>query len=412
MKKIKKNLIKKVSKLFIFLTFSTLSIISATNKGLENQAVISQKTIENQSENSKNLYKITQMSAVSDNKNDLISPAVKEKIPPQKNGLAPAVPFLILGAGGILFASWIANQSNQNRPILPKLPNITFNPGRYSPQKPQKENDYQDAIVARTNNSITVDLNILASKTNTKLSSRAAALSKVEFVEVTSTSQLKKFDGVHLAYFFDNVPGYAPKFLISPVKISEALAWEFSVLSLQDAFDLKGLLYNNFFPNVNLEQNPKFAQKLGFKPNFYSYKKKKMKKLAYKVASTVNLLIGAKLGYNVPYLNNDSDENYPKSYYTVDKFIDQPFDKSINWYMNMPSIETLYADGKVKDKNREKRIKEKVDDKTILFRNYHVRRVKLRPNVDGEEKEKKDRIELKSVERIHYLYGDPIKFPH
>lgn len=84
-----------------------------------------------------------------------------------------------------------------------------------------------------------------------------------------------------------------------------------------------------------------------------------MKKLAYKVASTVNLLIGAKLGYNVPYLNNDSDENYPKSYYTVDKFIDQPFDKSINWYMNMRSIETLYADGKVKDKNREKGLRKR-----------------------------------------------------
>ncbi|OWG16059.1 hypothetical protein B5C39_00385 [Mesomycoplasma hyopneumoniae] len=45
----------------------------------------------------------------------------------------------------------------------------------------------------------------------------------------------------------------------------------------------------------------------------------------------------------------------------------------------------------------------------FFFKNYHVRRHKLHPN------NKKDRAwepNLKRVEGIHYLYGDPVKFPY
>ncbi|MXR57634.1 hypothetical protein DR096_03710, partial [Mycoplasma hyopneumoniae] len=298
------------------------------------------------------------------------------KIKPREDELVPAIPLLFGALGGILFGGVFSSWLSQNPlPELPRLGNV----GSYAPQIDQKpsentekkvpkryeNNSYQnsfldyfqktekkskiensgpvygpflpgedkrelDPIVAKSANSITIDLNILSIITKTKLSERIAALSRVEFVEITDRKKLKDYKDIHLAYFFDEVPGGKPKFIISKTKISEPVAWELSILGLQIELGIPEILEKNFFPNIRLQPLnliEKFLKRLMFRPNFYSYNKHKMQQLAYKIAATINTINYGNLGYNVPYLNNDNDPNYPQSYYIVEDFYEEIFDK-------------------------------------------------------------------------------------
>lgn len=457
MKKSKKNLFKKIIKISLFGIFSTLFVISSTNDNLQIQSVISRRNTENWSEKSQNTYKVSQMASVNNVDEDEISKAIL-KIKPREDEFAPAIPLLFGALGGILFGGVFSSWLSQNPlPELPRLGNV----GSYAPQIDQKpsentekkvskryeNNSYQnsfldyfqktekkskiensgpvygpflpgedkrelDPIVAKSANSITIDLNILSIITKTKLSERVAALSRVEFVEITDRKKLKDYKDIHLAYFFDEVPGGKPKFIISKTKISEPVAWELSILGLQIELGIPEILEKNFFPNIRLQPLnliEKFLKRLMFRPNFYSYSKHKMQQLAYKIAATINTINYGNLGYNVPYLNNDNDPNYPKSYYIVEDFYEEIFDKNENWYINMPSGETWYLDGKEEIDEEKEKYRKKIAKKSIFFKNYHVRRYKLHPN------NKKDRAwepNLKKVEGIHYLYGDPVKFPY
>ncbi|QBY87890.1 hypothetical protein [Mesomycoplasma hyopneumoniae] len=288
----------------------------------------------------------------------------------------------------------------------------------YGPFLPGQDKRELNPIITRTPNSVTIDLNILAIKTKTKLSDKVATLSRVKFVEITNKDELKKYNDIHLAYFFPSIGNYKAKFIISETKISQQAAWALSVFSLQESMGLPIILEEIFFPNLESNSSivvDKVKRLLSFKSDFYSYNKTKMQQLAYKVASTINIIIGAKFAYNVPYLNDDNDENYPKGYLVKENFIDKPFDIEENWYQNMPSDETWYLNGKGIIKKREEEIKKKVEEKEIFFKNYHVRRARLHPKIKDEKALKGEKIKfekLKRVEGIHYLYGEPVKFPY
>ncbi|ASU13975.1 hypothetical protein CIB43_00058 [Mesomycoplasma hyopneumoniae] len=463
MNKKSKNLLKKVCKMFSFAAFSTLIITSYSNNNFQDKTPSSQKITENLSKKSQEVNKISQMAAVNELEDEEISKAILE-IKPREDEFAPAIPLLFGALGGILFGGVFSSWLGQNPlPELPRLGNV----GSYAPQIDQKpsentekkvskryENNSQqnsfldyfqktekkskiensgpvygpflpgedkrelNPIVAKSANSITIDLNILSIITKTKLSERVAALSRVEFVEITDRKKLKDYKDIHLAYFFDEVPGGKPKFIISKTKISEPVAWELSILGLQIELGIPEILEKNFFPNIRLQPLnliEKFLKRLMFRPNFYSYSKHKMQQLAYKIAATINTINGANLGYNIPYLNNDNDPNYPKSYYIVEDFYEEIFDKNENWYINMPSSETYYLENPKIDPNRTKNIWKKLEKKSIFFKNYHVRRVKFKPS-DREKNEKTGKdirhSDLKKIEGIHYLYGDPVKFPY
>ncbi|QLG43669.1 hypothetical protein [Mesomycoplasma hyopneumoniae] len=463
MNKKSKNLLKKVCKMFSFAAFSTLIITSYSNNNFQDKTPSSQKITENLSKKSQEVNKISQMAAVNELEDEEISKAILE-IKPREDEFAPAIPLLFGALGGILFGGVFSSWLGQNPlPELPRLGNV----GSYAPQIDQKpsqntekkvskryeNNSYQSSfldyfqktekkskiensgpvygpflpgedkrelnpIVAKSANSITIDLNILSIITKTKLSERVAALSRVEFVEITDRKKLKDYKDIHLAYFFDEVPGGKPKFIISKTKISEPVAWELSILGLQIELGIPEILEKNFFPNIRLQPLnliEKFLKRLMFRPNFYSYSKHKMQQLAYKIAATINTINGANLGYNIPYLNNDNDPNYPKSYYIVEDFYEEIFDKNENWYINMPSSETYYLENPKIDPNRTKNIWKKLEKKSIFFKNYHVRRVKFKPS-DREKNEKTGKdirhSDLKKIEGIHYLYGDPVKFPY
>ncbi|MHA0297092.1 hypothetical protein [Mesomycoplasma ovipneumoniae] len=157
---------------------------------------------------------------------------------------------------------------------------------------------------------------------------------------------------------------------------------------------IKNLLPSSVKDNKNVYDRENMDKKLKSPIDFYSYNRSVMENLAIKTKYTANLLVGNK-GPRNPNYNLNKDIGFTNDRFVVGEGLASD---AIDWTdpKNAFNIDTS------KNKNIPSYIK-------IYFPSYHVRRARM---IKGKF-DKKDFIPRKkmlNVEKVHFLYGDAIRF--
>ncbi|WP_341508312.1 hypothetical protein [Mesomycoplasma ovipneumoniae] len=270
-------------------------------------------------------------------------------------------------------------------------------------------------ITRRTESSIVVDLDKLPKakgEPSIKEVANTAAL-ELSIIKAKDKWKLKQYTGIHPAWFFNfHNEELEPYFVISEQAIPEPAAWLWAVGSLIAQSELTKIIINSLLPssikdkmNKNKGDRRNMENKLNSPIDFYSYNQSVMKSLAEKTKYTANLILGNRWSWD-PTNNLNKDIGFAKDRFVVGEGLASD---AIDWAdpknvfdIDDPNKNTNKNTNTNKNKNIPSYIK-------IYFPSYHVRRARM---IEGkfEENEFIPREKMLNVEKVHFLYGEAIRF--
>ncbi|WNM14202.1 hypothetical protein [Mesomycoplasma ovipneumoniae] len=212
---------------------------------------------------------------------------------------------------------------------------------------------------------------------------------------VKDETKLRNYTGIHPAWFFNfHTEGLKSYFVISEQAIPETAAWIWAVSNLTMQSKLTQIVIDTFLPswvkakiNKNEWDRKNMEEKLKSPIDFYSFNRLVMWNLAEKTRDTANLIVG---NWRLAEQNNNlnKDPGFTKGPFVTGSGLAHD---SIDWTDPKNAFE-------IPDKQSNPKSYTK-----IFFPSYHVRRVRLK-------KKRVDRDKMLNVEKVHFLYGKPIRF--
>ncbi|MHA0290573.1 hypothetical protein [Mesomycoplasma ovipneumoniae] len=278
------------------------------------------------------------------------------------------------------------------------FPNIVSDVGRWwnnnRPAHPVHKDD-DSPIVSRGTDSIEVDLDKLTKGKSKSRIKTIAGTTTLNLSVVKDKRKLRNYTGIHPAWFFNfHTEGLKSYFVISEQAIPEPAAWLWAVGSLTMQSKLTQIVIDTFLPssvkakiNKNKRDRDNMKEKLNSPIDFYSFNESVMWTLAQKTRDTANLIVGNRWWID-PNNNLNKDSGFTKGPFVTGSGLAHD---SIDWTDPKNAFE-------IPDKQSNPKPYTKV-----FFRSYHVRRVRL-------NSEHVDRDKMLSVEKVHFLYGSPIRF--
>ncbi|EXU61181.1 hypothetical protein [Mesomycoplasma ovipneumoniae] len=278
------------------------------------------------------------------------------------------------------------------------FPNIVSDVGRWwnnnRPAHPVHKDD-DSPITSRGTDSIEVDLDKLTKGKSKSRIKTIAGTTTLRLSVVKDKRKLRNYTGIHPAWFFNfHTEGLKSYFVISEQAIPEPAAWLWAVGSLTMQSKLTQIVIDTFLPssvkakiNKNKRDRDNMKEKLNSPIDFYSFNGPVMWTLAEKTRDTANLIVGNRWWID-PNNNLNKDSGFTKGPFVTGSGLAHD---SIDWTDPKNAFE-------IPDKQSNPKPYTKV-----FFRSYHVRRVRL-------NSEHVDRDKMLSVEKVHFLYGSPIRF--
>ncbi|MHA0298128.1 hypothetical protein [Mesomycoplasma ovipneumoniae] len=272
-------------------------------------------------------------------------------------------------------------------------------------------------ITSRTESSIVVDLDKLPKakgEPSIKEIANIAAL-ELSIVKAKDKWKLRQYTGIHPAWFFNfHSEELEPYFVISEQAIPEPAAWLWAVGSLLAQSELTKIIINNLLPssvrdkmNKNKGDRKNMDNKLNAPIDFYSYNKLVMKNLAEKTKYTANLIVRNRWSWD-PTNNLNKDIGFTNDRFVVGEGLASD---AIDWTDPKNEFDIVDPDKNTNkntntNTNKNKNIPSYIK---IYFPSYHVRRARM---IEGkfEENEFIPRKKMLNVEKVHFLYGEAIRF--
>ncbi len=272
-------------------------------------------------------------------------------------------------------------------------------------------------ITRRTESSIVVDLDKLPKakgEPSIKEIANVAAL-ELSIVKAKDKEKLKQYTGIHPAWFFNfHSKDLEPHFVISEQPIPEPAAWLLAVGSLLAQSELTKIIIKNLLPSsikdkMNEKDHENMDKKLNSPIDFYSYNRSVMENLAIKTKYTANLMVGNRWWID-PNNNLNKDIGFTKDRFVVGEGLASD---AIDWAdpknefdIDDPNKNTSKDTNTNTNTNKNKNIPSYVK---IYFPSYHVRRARM---IKGkfDKKEFIPREKMLNVEKVHFLYGEAIRF--
>ncbi|MDW2919579.1 hypothetical protein R7X12_03645, partial [Mesomycoplasma ovipneumoniae] len=349
----------------------------------------------------------------------------------------PFIPFIAKAAAAVVAAFAVSAAAQPYMGTFPNVagvgtwyggggsyyPSVGYNPVYpsvgYSPVPAPANNNPVPApadnnpITERTESSIVVDLDKLPKakgEPSIKEIANVAAL-ELSIVKAKDKEKLRQYTGIHPAWFFNfHSKDLEPHFVISKQAIPEPAAWLLAVGSLLAQSELTKIIIKNLLPSsikdkMHEKDRENMDKKLNSPIDFYSYNEPVMKSLAEKTKYTANLILGNRWSWN-PTNNLNKDIGFTKDRFVVGEGLASD---AIDWTdpknefdIDDPNTKTKTNKNKNKNKNIPSYIK-------IYFPSYHVRRARM---IEGkfEDKEFIPREKMLNVEKVHFLYGEAIRF--
>ncbi|MDW2932970.1 hypothetical protein [Mesomycoplasma ovipneumoniae] len=336
--------------------------------------------------------------------------------------LLPFIPFISNAVAAAIAAVAVSTAAAVAVETIPKVVDDVgrwfgnresyYSSDNYAPVSVPVDNN---PITRRTESSIVVDLDKLPKakgEPSIKEIANIAAL-ELSIVKAKEKEKLKQYTGIHPAWFFNfHNEELEPYFVISEQAIPEPAAWLWAVGSLLAQSELTKIIINSLLPssvkdkmNKNKGDRKNMENKLNSPIDFYSYNEPVMKSLAEKTKYTANLILGNRWSWN-PTNNLNKDIGFTKDRFVVGEGLASD---AIDW--TDPKNEFDIDDPKTKtktnkNKNKNKNIPSYIK---IYFPSYHVRRARM---IEGkfEDKEFIPREKMLNVEKVHFLYGEAIRF--
>ncbi|WP_341495197.1 hypothetical protein [Mesomycoplasma ovipneumoniae] len=316
--------------------------------------------------------------------------------------LLPFIPFISNAVAAAIAAVAVSTATTVAVETIPKVVDGVgrwfgnresyYPPTDYSPvHAPADDNP----IVWRDTDSIEVDLDKL---TKGKSKSRIKAMANIKILRlsvVKDETKLRQYTGIHPAWFFNfHTKGLKSYFVISEQAIPEPAAWLWAVSNLTMQSKLTQIVIDTFLPssikakiNKNKRDRDNMKEKLNSPIDFYSFNEPVMWNLAEKTRDTANLIVG-KWWLASSNNNLNKDPGFTKGPFVTGSGLAHD---SIDWTDPKNAFE-------IPDKQSNPKPYTKV-----FFPSYHVRRVRL-------QDEHLKRNKMLSVEKVHFLYGSPIRF--
>ncbi|WP_341432903.1 hypothetical protein [Mesomycoplasma ovipneumoniae] len=278
------------------------------------------------------------------------------------------------------------------------FPNIVSDVGRWwnnnRPAHPVHKDD-DSPIVSRGTDSIEVDLDKLTKGKSKSRIKTIAGTTTLNLSVVKDEKKLRQYTGIHPAWFFNfHTEGLKSYFVISEQAIPETAAWLWAVSNLTMQSKLTQIVIDTFLPssikakiNKNKRDRDNMKEKLNSPIDFYSFNEPVMWNLAEKTRDTANLIVG-KWWLASSNNNLNKDPGFTKGPFVTGSGLAHD---SIDWTDPKNAFE-------IPDKQSNPKPYTKV-----FFPSYHVRRVRL-------QDEHLKRNKMLSVEKVHFLYGSPIRF--
>ncbi|WP_337895763.1 hypothetical protein [Mesomycoplasma ovipneumoniae] len=280
------------------------------------------------------------------------------------------------------------------------FPNIVSDVGRWwnnnRPAHPVHKDD-DSPITSRGTDSIEVDLDKLTKGKSKSRIKTIAGTTTLNLSIVKDKRKLRNYTGIHPAWFFNfHTEGLKSYFVISEQAIPETAAWLWAVSNLTMQSKLTQIVIDTFLPssvkakiNDNYYDRKNMKEKLKSPIDFYSFNEPVMWTLAQKTRDTANLIVGNRWSID-PNNNLNKDPSFTKGPFVTGSGLAHD---SIDWTDPDNFFRTTRKDKEPEDKPYIK----------VFFPGYHVRRVRFK-------REHLDRDEMLSVEKVHFLYGTPIRF--
>ncbi|MDW2933640.1 hypothetical protein ACXYW7_02360 [Mesomycoplasma ovipneumoniae] len=281
-----------------------------------------------------------------------------------------------------------------------------YAPADYSPVHVPANNN---PVTWRTESSIVVDLDKLPKakgEPSIKEIANTATL-ELSIVKAKEKEKLRQYTGIHPAWFFNfHNEDLEPHFVISKQAIPEPAAWLLAVGSLLAQSELTKIIINNLLPssvknNKNVDDLKIMDKKLNSPIDFYSYNEPVMKSLAEKTKYTANSIVRNRWSWD-PTNNLNKDIGFTKDHFVVGEGL---ANDAIDW-TNPKNAFDIYDTSKNENGNENKNIPSYVK---IYFPSYHVRRARMIKGKFG-KREFIRREKMLNVEKVHFLYGEAIRF--
>ncbi|WHF53487.1 hypothetical protein [Mesomycoplasma ovipneumoniae] len=185
-------------------------------------------------------------------------------------------------------------------------------------------------------------------------------------------------------------------------------AWLLAVGSLLAQSELTKIIINNLLPssvkdNKNVDDLKIMDKKLNSPIDFYSYNEPVMKSLAEKTKYTANSIVRNRWSWDLTN-NLNKDIGFTKDHFVVGEGL---ANDAIDW-TNPKNAFDIYDTSKNENENgnEDKNIPSYVK---IYFPSYHVRRARMIKGKFG-KREFIRREKMLNVEKVHFLYGEAIRF--
>ncbi|WP_069097082.1 hypothetical protein, partial [Mesomycoplasma ovipneumoniae] len=287
------------------------------------------------------------------------------------------------------------------------FPNIVSDVGRWwnnnRPAHPVHKDD-DSPIVSRGTDSIEVDLDKLTKGKSKSRIKTIAGTTTLNLSVVKDETKLRNYTGIHPAWFFNfHTEGLKSYFVISEQAIPETAAWLWAVSNLTMQSKLTQIVIDTFLPSSikakiskNKRDRENMEEKLNSPIDFYSNNRWVMKNLAEKTRDTANLIVGN--GWLASSNNNlNKDPSFTKGPFVTGSGLAHD---SIDWTDPKNEFDI--------DKSKDKKIPSYIK---IYFPNYHVRRLRMIGKKEkGIKSEFIPREKMLNIEKVHFLYGKPIRF--
>ncbi len=325
--------------------------------------------------------------------------------------LLPFIPFISNAVAAAIAAVAVSTAAAVAVETFPKVVNDVgrwfgnresyYSSADYSPVPVPVDNN---PITRRTESSIVVDLDKLPKakgEPSIKEIANTAAL-ELSIVKAKDKEKLKQYTGIHPAWFFNfHNEELEPYFVISKQAIPEPAAWLWAVGSLLAQSELTKIIIKNLLPSsvkdkMNKKDRENMDKKLNSPIDFYSYNESVMKNLAIKTKYTANLIVGNKWPRD-PNNNLNKDIGFTKDHFVVGEGLASD---AIDWTDPKNEFDIKLDESK----NKKSYIK-------IYFPSYHVRRLRMIGDKEkGIKSEFIPRKKMLNVEKVHFLYGEAIRF--
>ncbi|WNM15000.1 hypothetical protein [Mesomycoplasma ovipneumoniae] len=272
-------------------------------------------------------------------------------------------------------------------------------------------------IVSRGTDSIEVDLDKLTKEKGKSSIKTIAGTTTLRLSVVKDETKLRQYTGIHPAWFFNfHTEGLKSYFVISEQAIPETAAWIWAVSNLTMQSKLTQIVIDTFLPssvkakiNDNYYDRKNMEEKLKSPIDFYSNNWWVMKNLAEKTRDTANLIVGNRWSID-PNNNLNKDSGFTKGHFVVGEGLASD---AIDWTdpKNVFDIDDTNTNTNTnKNTNTNTNTNKKIPSYIkIYFPSYHVRRARM---IKGkfDKKEFIEREKMLNVEKVHFLYGEAIRF--